>query len=314
LKLNFVYFIFTDSESMGVLASPCVVTLIQNVFLFGLASVCLLVMTCTKKVWKFCTYSLFFPLGCFANHALYIITASLHNLRHAINMAAIYTLVGIFLSAMMTLVSHQVTNNIHRNNRHPLLAHLAVKLIVVTTLCGYVGGVALFFTFVPTRLTTPLSYAPNFFSVAVIAAMVVIVSYFWITYEHRSFLWVLAEAETQRRRRNKSNSSWFRKTLREQELALARALLVKLFPPDADKGSEGGAAASPDQDHGGPDQEHGRPGQDHGRPGQEHGGPSQDHGGQQLEETRFQEESEDSQTAPSFALHEIKPLQRNKVT
>ncbi len=91
--------------------------------LIALLVVCLLVYCCYKykdlskakikdcckstcensgtRWWKFCAYSLFFPLACVLNHLNYIIIAFTFNLYHATSIALIYSVVGIFIYVML---------------------------------------------------------------------------------------------------------------------------------------------------------------------------------------------------------------------
>ncbi len=223
-------YLCSEEDELAVASSLPTVTLILDAIIAFLTLICLAIMACTRNIWKFANYSIFFPLCCIVNHSCYILVACVHNIWHAIHMAGLYTLAGITMSAVLTQVSYLVDKRMHKNCRHRMSLHLAVKLVTLFLLCGYVGLIALFYAFLPVKQNSLLLPGPlNLISVFTICAVLSVCLYWWASKTPHSFLWILAEAETQQRRNN-GNDPWHRKTAREQEMAIARALLLKLFP------------------------------------------------------------------------------------
>ena len=56
--------------------------------------------------WKFCAYSIVFPLSCVANHLNYIIIAFIHDLPHATSVAIVYGIVLLFFYGLLKQVSY----------------------------------------------------------------------------------------------------------------------------------------------------------------------------------------------------------------
>ena len=226
---QYLTFLPLENKVLQVMSSLSATTLALDAVVCVLALICLLIMGWTRNIWKYCAYSILFPLCCVANHLNYIVIAFIHNMLHAINMAGVYTLVGIFLSATLTNISYLVDKRIHNKNRHPMAIQLIVKMAAAALLCGYIAYATLFYILLPSRKTQL-----NSINVAIVAAISAAAVYFWTRKPQQSFLWILAEAETERRRGN-SSDSWHRKTTREQEVTIARALLHKVLSPAPDK-------------------------------------------------------------------------------
>ena len=111
--------------------------------------------------WKFCAYSIVFPLSCVANHLNYIIIAFIHDLPHATSVAIVYGVVLLFFYGLLKQVSYLRGACKSAATTPKLVCLLIGKLILILFLSGYIAFSILLYFFLP--IDDELDNAANHF-------------------------------------------------------------------------------------------------------------------------------------------------------
>ena len=84
-----------------------------------------------EGLWRYCVYSILFPLCCIANHLNYIIIAFIHDLYHATSVAIVYGVVVLFFYGFLKQVSNLIGNHKYLIEKCKYNRLLIFKLILI---------------------------------------------------------------------------------------------------------------------------------------------------------------------------------------
>ena len=146
--------------------------------------------------WKFCAYSIVFPLSCVANHLNYIIIAFIHDLPHATSVAIVYGIVLLFFYGLLKQVSYLRGACKSAVTTPKLVCLLFVKLVLILFLSGYIAVSILLYFFLP--IDDELDNAANhFISIyqTVFLFLTAMATYFLVSKPFRSPISIFTEAE-----------------------------------------------------------------------------------------------------------------------
>ena len=118
--------------------------------------------------WKFCAYSITFPLCCFLNHINYIIIAFVHDLYHATSAVVAYGVIIIFCYCVLneiTSIMHEYRKKKNgwkcvQNNNLLAVQVILFLTIIVLLVCYVASDVALYFCL---PINDAFEDAPNHF-------------------------------------------------------------------------------------------------------------------------------------------------------
>ena len=188
--------------------------------------------------WRFCAYSIVFPLSCVANHLNYIIIAFIHDLPHATSVAIVYGVVLLFFYGLLKQVSY-LCGGCATTLR--LVCLLIGKLILMLFLSGYIAFSILLYFFLP--IDDELDNAANhFISIyqTVFLFLTAMATYFLVSKPFRSPISIFTKAEFEfnimglnNRDENYKTSEidkdqWSDLTDKERDLVIAKKVLTIL--------------------------------------------------------------------------------------
>ncbi len=191
--------------------------------------------------WKFCAYSLFFPLACVLNHLNYIIIAFIFNLYHATSIALIYGVVGIFIYVMLDRLPYSFeffkSSKDLRNNVYWITLFF-LKAGAVILLGGYVAFDGVIYYFVPIDISFDV-FGNNFLSIynTVVVFLTALVAYVLIQKSYQSPISIFSKARDKIEKDNEIGQDvieWEDMTEEEKGIDSAIKLWEKMIPETPD--------------------------------------------------------------------------------
>ena len=208
------------------------------------------ISTSSMSLWRYCVYSILFPLCCIANHLNYIIIAFIHDLYHATSVAIVYGVVVLFFYGFLKQVSYLIGNPKYLIEKckyqlikeffmhHYMVVLLIIKLTLILFLSGYVAFSILLYVFLP--IDNEFDTAANhFISIyqTVFLFLTAMATYFLINKPFRSPISIFTKAESEynvmgmkdqtggKNTPNQRNEEWDNLTDKERDLLMTRKIL-----------------------------------------------------------------------------------------